>query len=399
MTDATVPALLPAGLMDVLPPFAAFEAETVERLIRCFAGYGYERVKPPLIEFEDTALAGSAAALAPRTFRLMDPMAQRMLALRPDMTMQVARIAGSRLAHWPRPLRLSYAGQVLRVRGTQLRPARQFGQVGAEIVGAGAPAADVEVITMAAAALAAAGVAEFTVDLALPTLVPAILATSGSDASAHAEVLDALDRKDIAGVEALADRVGAGTARLLAALIALTGPAGAALDGLAELALPPAADAERRALVGVHDGLMRAAPGLCLSVDPVEQRGFEYHTGVTFSLFSRAVSGELGRGGRYRTGSGEAATGVTLFLDTLLRALPPPRRPARVFLPAGTALAEAERLRAAGWVTVAALDAALDAAGPPLAEARRLGCSHIVIDGSLQGTGAPAAVTGSEDRE
>ena len=131
MHDLATAALLPAGLMDVLPPFAAYEARTVERLMAHLAGYGYERVKPPLIEFEETLLAGSGAALAAETFRLMDPMSRRMLALRPDMTMQVARIASSRLAHWPRPLRLGYAGQVLRVRGSQLRPERQFGQVGA----------------------------------------------------------------------------------------------------------------------------------------------------------------------------------------------------------------------------------------------------------------------------
>ena len=88
---AAAAALLPAGLMDVLPPFAAFEALTVERLIAHFAGYGYERVKPPLIEFAETLLAGSGAALAAETFQLMDPISRRMLALRPDMTMQVAR--------------------------------------------------------------------------------------------------------------------------------------------------------------------------------------------------------------------------------------------------------------------------------------------------------------------
>ena len=45
--------LLPAGLKDGLPPDAAFEAAIVERLMACFAAWGYERVKPPLIEFED----------------------------------------------------------------------------------------------------------------------------------------------------------------------------------------------------------------------------------------------------------------------------------------------------------------------------------------------------------
>jgi ATP phosphoribosyltransferase regulatory subunit len=51
MTNPVIPALLPAGLMDVLPPRAAFEAATVERLVARFTSFGYERIKPPLIEF------------------------------------------------------------------------------------------------------------------------------------------------------------------------------------------------------------------------------------------------------------------------------------------------------------------------------------------------------------
>src|SRR5690606_22782545 len=138
-------ALLPAGLRDILPPDAAFEAAAVGRVMACFAAHGYEQVKPPLIEFEDGLLAGPGAALAAETFRLMDPVSQRMMGVRADMTLQVARIAASRLRNLPRPLRLSYAGQVLRVAGSQLRPERQFGQAGVELIGAASAAADAEV--------------------------------------------------------------------------------------------------------------------------------------------------------------------------------------------------------------------------------------------------------------
>ena len=91
-------------------------------------------------------------------FRVMDPVSQRMMGIRPDITPQIARIAGARLRHAPRPLRLGYAGDVLRVRGTQLRPERQFTQAGVELIGVDAPAADAEVIVMAAGALADLGV-------------------------------------------------------------------------------------------------------------------------------------------------------------------------------------------------------------------------------------------------
>jgi ATP phosphoribosyltransferase regulatory subunit len=106
-------ALLPAGLRDVLPPEAENEAISVEKLMAGFAQHGYQRVNPPLVEFEDSLLAGSGEAMGEQTFRLMDPDSQRMMGLRADMTPQVARIAATRLINAPRPLRLSYLGSCL----------------------------------------------------------------------------------------------------------------------------------------------------------------------------------------------------------------------------------------------------------------------------------------------
>src|SRR5208282_3652012 len=92
------PALLPAGLRDLLPPEAEAEAWAVETLMESFARHGYERVKPPLLEFEEGLFAGSGVAVADQTFRLMDPESHRMMGLRADTTPQVARIATTRLA-------------------------------------------------------------------------------------------------------------------------------------------------------------------------------------------------------------------------------------------------------------------------------------------------------------
>jgi ATP phosphoribosyltransferase regulatory subunit len=100
---------------------------------------------------------------------------------------------------------------------------------------------------------------------------------------------------------------------------------------------------------------------------------------VTFSLLGPKVRGDFGRGGRYINQAGEAATGFTLYLDTLLRALPSPPRPRRVFVPLGTPPAEAARLRAEGWTTIQGVEPASDEA----AEARRLGCAGLWTGGGL----------------
>ncbi len=384
MSDFADKALLPAGMCDVLPPDAAFEAYVVERLMASFAGHGYERVKPPLIEFEQSLLAASGAAMASQTFRLMDPVSQRMMGLRPDMTLQVARIATTRLKKKPRPLRLGYAGQVLRVRGSQLRPERQFGQVGAELIGASTPNADAEVILIAAEALNALGVGEITVDLGLPTLVPAVCAALGLDTESAARLRAALDRKDAAEVAAMGDRLGEDAGKTLSAMLAAAGPAEETLEVLSRLALPERAARERATLAAVVERVRAGASDLNLTVDPVENRGFEYHTGVTFTVFAPNLRGELGGGGRYLAGGGdgegEPATGLTLFMDTVLRALPRPAPLRRVFLPPGTPAEDGRKLREDGWVTVEGMEPAADAA----AEAERLGCGHRLEDGKLR---------------
>ena len=373
------PALLPTGLRDLLPPDAGAEAALAEALLARFAAQGYERVKPPLVEFEDSLLSGAGAGLADQTFRLMDPASHRMMAVRSDLTPQIARIAASRLARSPRPLRLSYAGEILRVRGSELRPERGFRQVGFELIGIGAGAAcDAEVILLAAHALDGLGIeGRLSVDLNAPTLVASLLAEEGIDADDSGPLLEALDRKDAAAV-ADAD---AAVSDVLLYLMRATGAAETALDALAPLVLPGRAAAALAHLLEVAELLRAAAPALPLTVDPVEWRGFEYHTGTSFSLFAGGVRTELGRGGRYSVEAGaarEEAAGCTLYTDTLLRAAPPPPAPCRVYLPWATPPGEGASLRGDGWVTVAGLAPE----GDPAAEAARLGCSHVWRDGA-----------------
>jgi len=384
MNDVPQTALLPAGLYDLLPPEAEVEAEVIARLTGVLRAHGYQRVKPPLVEFEETLFACAGAAMAAETFRLMDPISHRMIGVRADMTPQVARIAGTRLAHAPRPLRLSYAGQVLRVKGPEMRPERQIGQVGAELIGAEGPAADVEAIAVAGEALAAVGVPFLSVDITLPTLVPAVVAAYGIEGERAAALRAALDHKDVAAVAALAGEAGA----VLTSLVAAAGPAKSARAALDALNLPEAACEARTRLGEVLDGIAAAMPGLKVTVDPVENRGFEYHTGISFTFFARVDPehgplGELGRGGRYQAGSAaapEPATGFTLYTDTILRTLPEVASLPRILVPPGEDRARAAALRTEGWVTVAGLGPVADWA----AEARRLGCSHLLARGTAE---------------
>ena len=372
MNESPPRSLLPNGLRDALPPEAGAEARAVDRLLGVFHANAYERVDPPLVEFEQSLLDGPGEAVSPQTFRLMDPVSQRMMGLRADITPQIARIAATRLTQTPRPLRLSYAGHVLRVRGTQLRPERQFLQVGVELIGAPAPGADVEVVVLAAEALEAVGISDISIDLSLPTLVPAICREIGLAEEEARRARVALDRKDPAALSGLGEDAQA----LLTALLEVAGPAGDAISRLDALPLSGRTKRMCGELEQTVDRVAAAAPGLGLTVDPVEFRGMEYQTGVSFTVFTPRVHSEIGRGGRYELDTGESATGFTLFMDALVRALPAPHPDRLVYVPHGTSPEMSARLRADGWRTLQALSAGDD----DTAEARRLRCSHILRD-------------------
>ena len=374
--------LLPAGLGDLLPPEAAREAQAIDAAIARFAAFGYERVKPPLVEFEESLLGGPGAALASQTFRLMDPVSQRMMGVRPDMTVQVARIAVTRLKHESRPLRLSYGGNVIRVRGSALKPERQFAQVGAELIGVDSAEADAEAILLAVDALRAIGVLGLTVDLNLPTLVAAVAAGLKLGAEPQRKLRRALDRKDEAAIaKALNDKK---ASELFAGLLRAAGPIDKGLVQLAKLKLPAAASQEADRLAQAVKLVRAADPGLAMTLDPVEYRGLEYQTGVSFTVFAMNGREELARGGRYSAGYpedgvSEPATGFTLYMSAVLAASEAPAERPRLYLPPATPWREAAHWQDKGYAIVRDVGGT---AAEARAEAKRLRCSHALIDGA-----------------
>ncbi len=237
-------------------------------------------VKPPLLEFEDSLFSGSGAATAEQTFRLMDPDSQRMMGLRADTTPQIARLATTRLATAPRPLRLAYAGQCLRVRGSHLQPERQIAQAGIELIGHDTAEADAEIILTAAEALAAIGLTSISFDLTVPRLVLHLLETCKiTDQPALAR---ALDRKDSAAVAQL----GGGIAPLLQQLLEASGPAERAIPRLLAIDLPEPAKLQAIRMAEAVAAIRSHKPDLPLTADAVEFRGYQYHTGICITIFA-----------------------------------------------------------------------------------------------------------------
>lgn len=312
------PALLPSGFTDLLPPDAEREAQAIGALMNIFASFGYARVKPPLLEFEEGLFAGAGASMVQETFRVMDPVSHRMMGVRSDITPQIARIASSRLGNEQRPLRVCYANDVLRTRAGQQRTERQFTQVGCEIIGEKNIEAEIESCVVALIALKDVGVKNITIDLAYPALVNAVLEKMPEES--REKTLRALERRSVDGIKKSAGK----NARFLVTLMNASGPAEKALKKL------DPKNARVKELKKVVAGIMRAVKELgfenvAVTVDPVETRGFKYYSGAGFTLFSKGVAGALGRGGRYDITFGgrkaESASGFTLYMDTLRKAL------------------------------------------------------------------------------
>jgi len=288
MTDTGDKILLPEGVKDVLPPHAAHESAVIGSVMETFGRNGYGRVRPPLVEFEETLLAGVGAVRAPQTFRMMDPLSHKMMGMRSDVTTQVARIASTRLVRAPRPLRLMYAEPVLRVSGRQIRPERQFTQAGLELIGSDSVDADAEVIVLTLDAMLTCGVKDITLDLNVPNLAPMVL-----DEPVTGALKNALEHRDVAEIR----RLGGANADSLIALVDASGPLERARRGYDAATIPDEARGDLERLFGVVDRVRESGVPADITIDYVEAKGFQYHTGIGFSLFAKGTPRDLGRGG------------------------------------------------------------------------------------------------------
>ena len=304
--------LLPAGLSDVLYPNAELQSKTIESLIDVFSNFGYSRVKPPLVEYEDTLISnGLGKVLKDSTFRIMDPLSQKMMALRSDVTAQISRIASTRLSHLPRPLRLSYSGDVLRVKGDNFNMERQKTQVGAELIGSESKFVDAEIILVCLKGLTSVGIDSITVDMNFPLIRKYLLRNVSQ--SLKSDVNQAIDIKDIQYIKNLKFN----DLDIIIEFMECTGEHSNVKKSLKKIKLDEYLSNIRNYFLEVLELVERYNDIAKLSIDLLENRGFKYHTGLTFTIFSDDFKGEIAKGGRYKTSNKETATGFTIYTEKL----------------------------------------------------------------------------------
>jgi ATP phosphoribosyltransferase regulatory subunit len=322
--------LLPENIADVLPSEARRIEELRRRLLDLYRSYGYELVMPPLIEHLDSLLTGSADDLGLRTFQLVDQLSGRTLGVRADMTPQVARI-DAHLLNRQGVTRLCYAGSVLHTRPQGLFATREPIHAGAELYGHAGIEADLEAIDLLVRSLDAAGVTRVRIDVCHAAIVPALLALHGAGGDLDVEALYGLLRsKDAPGLDEWLRNAPAPLRGWLPTLLQLHGRVGDALAADSPLARARAALPQAASVAAALDQLDRLCasplwqrwPGVELSVDFADLRGYRYHNGITFAAYVEQLPNAIARGGRYDNvgrafGRARPATGFSIELRAL----------------------------------------------------------------------------------
>jgi len=312
-------------MRDLLPGEARRQAELGRRVLESFELFGYQRVSVPAFEYADVLEKGLGSLDPGDVLRFVEPETGRVVALRPDMTPQVARLIAARLADALWSARLCYEGSVLRRRRERARLSRQIPQAGIELVGSEGPAGDLEVIEVAAAAVRRAGLDDFVIDLGHSRIAGALL--DGVPEQHRAGLVEALGLKDGAELSRRAQQAGltSSEAATLAELSMLHGSADIWPHAERVLAGTPAAGPALE-LRRAHEAVVASGVAPRVMVDLGETWNFAYYTGIMFQLLAAGPGQPVGSGGRYdgllaRFGVPQAAAGFAVDLDNLAWAL------------------------------------------------------------------------------
>lgn len=377
MTDSRERIPVPDGMRDVLPVEARELSSLEQALSSVFASYGYRPVQTPLLELSDV-LDRAQDEGVDRAYRLFDDQG-RVLVLRPDLTIPIARLIATRMPDEPGPLRVSYNARAVQPPSAGTGQGAERRQAGIELCGPGGPEDDAEVIAALSGSLAAAGLPDARVAIASVALVDAVLRA----AKVGPDVADALWRA-LRGRSMVAWRSEARSVKgvkgrlrtLLDTLPTLRGGV-EVLDRIAAAA--PAAAGECARLARTVD-LVTAQGMPAPMVDLGVMRDWSYYSGIVIEAYAPGVASPVAVGGRYdglgaRFGRARAAVGVAVTLELLHHAVDAPdgREPVGVVVVGGLdeRVTAAAMLRATGIPVVAVPAKQRDVEAFAIADGRR----------------------------
>lgn len=351
----------PDGTRDLLFEECELHSQVKNRLSALFMSRGYYEVVTPALEYYDLFSLPGAAFSQTEMIKVTE-QGGRLLVLRPDSTMPIARLVSTRLKDAPLPIRLHYAQKVYRVAPGLKGRSNEITQSGVELIGAEGLLYDLETILTAAKALEACSMADYKIELGHAGIFGALAADLPVDEDEKEEIRLLIESKSYSALEDLLDRLpesdAAAAIRMLPRLFGgkeVLEQAAGIFGGRAE-----------KELAYLRELLTRLEPALGdrINLDLGLVHRNNYYTGVVFRAYLPGSGDTVVSGGRYDRlfdafGSRRPAVGFAVDDDAITAILLAEREEQQksrrkiLFAEAGyemKALARLEELTAAGVV-------------------------------------------------
>ena len=303
--------LIPPGFKDNVSFDAYIEHEYKNNIINYFRSNGFDLVKTPLIEYSNNKNNNS--------FLITKKKNEINLKIRNDITPQIIRIVSSRLIQKIRPLKLCYYGEVVRKKGTMLRPERQFLQVGAETIGSKSVKADIEIINLAYQSLSMIGINQITIELSSRIFLKKLF-NIVNNSVLEKNLIKSIKSKDLNSCYKFLNNDD--QKNLLSKIFKCTGKVEKINNNLDSLVIDSKTKEEINNIRSIVSTI-KLNKSDQINIDLSEINEKKYHDGIKFTFFAKDIRGEIANGGRYtikHRKNNETATGFTCFMDTVLRA-------------------------------------------------------------------------------
>lgn len=347
--------LLPIGFKDILTNDANIQFEYGKKLLKNFDLWGYSFIEPPIIEYEKTLSDTKNKLLNKKTLSFFDPLTKEKVSLRPDITTQLARIAEDRLFGLPKPLRLCYFGDVFRADKPKLSSDRQFKQAGVEIIGSKNLLADLEIINLTLDSLKKINFKKISLDVNIPIILERIFDDFKISSTKRISLRKLVAKKNIKEIYNFDVKL----FNTLKEIIDSSGPLKKNIKKIQKIKLGSNAKKIIKDFMKICSFLTKKNyDEYKISVDLLDHRGFEYYTGITFSIFCLNSSKEVCRGGRYLTSNDKDAVGSTFFLNQFLQFKNISKNNKKRILVSYNSMFDKNlpELRKKGWVTIQNID-------------------------------------------